>query len=259
MRSFSARPAMRLFVFFLLMIFLLANILGFLTPVSVEAAGVSFATNHDTYYGYSIHYPKTWKVTHTAAHSTTFVAPGTATPCQVKVNVSRKVMTAQKALTTIVPQAAYSVSHITVAGSPAVSFWQYVSGVQTAAGTTSASTRKVVVAQANNAQGVNQYTLSLNLFSTAFVQHNGKTEATGCENNFTTMTSSLLLPSGTTNGLAKVIPGVLTDPNNPAIVYAEGHWSWTYYNHLSSDPNSYYCVDYNQSTEQCAPRLTYLE
>ncbi len=247
MRPFSIRPARRRFVVFPLLIVLfplisvlLANILGFLTPKSGEAASINFATYHDTYYGYSIPYPKTWKVTNTATHSVTFVAPGTATPCQVSVNVTRKVMTAQKALTAIVPQGAYSISHPTVAGLPAVSFWQYTSGVQTATGTTSASTRNVVIAQANKANGVNEYTLSLNLFRAAFAQQSGKTAATGCENNFTAMTSSLQIPSGGTNGLTKAVPGVLTDPNNPAIVYAENYWDNNYYD-PSNTTDDLYC------------------
>src|SRR6266581_2090896 len=153
MKNIYRKPWFRLLPIVVLIIFLLVDILRLFTP-SGGAAGTGFSTYHDSYYGYSINYPGTWKITHIPAHSAEFVAPGSPATCQVSVNVTREAMIPQKALLGVVPRGAYSVSHRTIDSSQAIAFSQYSSSVQGPDGKfTSASTKKVVVGQANTTHG----------------------------------------------------------------------------------------------------------
>ncbi len=119
MKNIYRKPWFRLLPIVVLIIFLLVDILRLFTP-SGGAAGTGFSIYHDSYYGYSINYPSTWKITHIPAHTSEFVAPGSTATCQVSVNVTREAMIPQKALLSIVPRGAYSVSHRTIDGSPAI-------------------------------------------------------------------------------------------------------------------------------------------
>src|SRR6266699_284579 len=141
MKNIYSKPWFRIFPILVLIIFLLVDILRLYTP-SGGAAGTGFSTYHDSYYGYSINYPNAWKITHAPAHTTEFVAPGSIATCQVSVNVTREAMIPQKALLRAVPQGAYSVSHETIDGSPAIAFSEYSSRVQSTNGYTGASTKK---------------------------------------------------------------------------------------------------------------------
>src|SRR5256714_8070456 len=151
-----------------------------------------------------------------------FVTPGKTATCQVSIEVTRKALTAQKALMSTMPKGAYSISHKTIDGSPALAFSQYSSNVQSPDDKfNSASTKKAVVAQPNTSHGVNLYTLSLGMFRAAFVRSKNTEPHTACESDFEVMTNSLVL--------VNVVPGVLTDPNNPAIQFAEAYWKFTSY------------------------------
>src|SRR5947209_14856876 len=151
MRNFYGRSLWRILPIITLAVVVLVGILGSFNPFGTGAAGTGFSTYHDTFYGYSINYPRVWKVTHDHAHTTIFVAPGSQTPCQVSISATRQATTQQKALTNVVPKGAYSVSHTTISGIPAVSFWQYTQRVQNIQGHIDASTKKVVLAQPNSA------------------------------------------------------------------------------------------------------------
>src|SRR5690242_10754923 len=124
MQYIYRKPWFRILPIVVLAIFLLIDILRLFTPSS-GAAGTGFSTYHDSYYGYSIDYPKIWKVTHVPTHTTEFVAPGLPATCQVSVYVTRKAMIPQKALLSAVPQGSYSVFHKTIDGSPAIVFSEY--------------------------------------------------------------------------------------------------------------------------------------
>ena len=252
MKNLYHKRWFRILPLVVLAMLLFADILRILIPSS-SAASTGFLPYHDSYYGYTIQYPQNWKITHNSSHITIFIAPSTTPTCQVSIAATRKALIAQKALMGAMPQGAYSISHKTIDGSPMLAFSQYSSSAQGPDGKfASASTKKVLVAQPNSAHGVNLYTLSLDMFRAAFVRSKNVEPHTACESDFETMANSLMLAQGA-NGMASVVPGVLTDPNNPAIQYAEGHWSWTYYNHLSSDSHSYYCNSYIEQTLQCDP------
>src|SRR6266699_3599899 len=225
MKNIYRKPWFRLLPIVVLIIFLLVDILRLFTP-SGGAAGTGFSIYHDSYYGYSINYPSTWKITHIPAHTSEFVAPGSTATCQVSVNVTREAMIPQKALLSIVPRGAYSVSHRTIDGSPAIAFSQYSSRIQSANGYTSASTKKVVVAQSNTAHKVNLYTLSLDLFRAAFVRHNNVEPHTACESNFQMMVNSLVLGKDIQAGVVSPASGNIIDTSNPAVNYAENTWNW---------------------------------
>src|SRR5438270_5454490 len=153
MKNIYRRRWFRILPLIVLAVVLFADIIRVFIPSS-NASGTGFSTYHDSFYGYSISYPKDWKITHGSAHITIFVALGKTATCQINIEVTRKALTAQKALMSALPQGAYSISHKTIDGSPALSFSQYSSSVLGPDGKfTSSSTKKLVVAQTNTAHG----------------------------------------------------------------------------------------------------------
>src|SRR6266852_4616197 len=102
MKQIHRRWLWRLLPVLVLIIFVLVDILRLFTP-SGQAASTDFLTYHDSYYGYSIDYPKTWKINHGSAHNTMFVAPGSFATCQVGMLVTGKAMIPQKALLAAIP------------------------------------------------------------------------------------------------------------------------------------------------------------
>jgi|GEM_PF-2438291 len=224
MKQLHRRWLWRLLPVLVLIIFVLVDILRLFTP-SGEAAATGFLTYHDSYYGYSIGYPKTWKVAHSPATTTEFVAPGSSATCQVGVLVVSKAMIPQKALLAAIPQGAYAISHSTLNGFPSVGFSHYSSNVRGADGRfTSASAQNIVVAQPNAARGANLYTLSLDMFQGAFVRHNNVEQHTACESNFKAMANSLVLGKGANGAFANVVSNDTS--SNPAVTYAETAWDW---------------------------------
>ena len=242
MKQIYRKPWFRILPIVVLIIFLLVDVLRLFTP-SGSAAGTGFSTYHDSYYGYTINYPSTWKMMHNPVHTTEFVAPGSPATCQISVNVTREAMIPQKALLSVVPRGAYSISHRIIDGSPAIAFSQYSSSVLGPDGKfTSASTKKVVVGQGNTAHGVNLYSLALDMYRAAFVRSKNDESHTACESDFEVMANSLKLPTGT-NGVASVVS--FDASNNPAMQYANSHWNWTNY----LDTSDLYCTyadGYNQ-------------
>src|SRR5579863_7467020 len=117
MKQLHRRWLWRLLPVLVLIIFVLVDILRLFTP-SGEAAATGFLTYHDSHYGYSIDYPKTWKVVQSPSTTTEFVAPGLSATCQVGVLVTSKAMIPQKALLAAIPQGVYAISHSTVSGFP---------------------------------------------------------------------------------------------------------------------------------------------
>ena len=144
----------------------------------------------------------------------------------------------------MVPRGAYSIAHSTIDGSPAIAFSQY-SSVQGPDGKfTSASTKKVVVGQANTAHGANLYSLTLDMYRAAFVRSKNVEPHTACESDLEMMANSLVLSKGLNSGLANVVPKDTS--NNPAVSYAEEAWNW-------SDPSGHINPpNYDQSNFQCA-------
>ena len=227
MKQIYRKPWFRILPIVVLIIFLLVDVLRLFTP-SGSAAGTGFSTYHDSYYGYTINYPSTWKMIHNPVHTTEFAAPGSPATCQISINVTREAMIPQKALLSVVPRGAYSVSHSTIDGSPAIVFSQYSSSVQGPDGKfTSASTKKVVVGQGNTAHGVNLYSLALDMYRAAYLRSKNVEQHTACESDFEVMANALVLSKGMNGGLGKAASGVRTDPGNLAILYATGHWNWT--------------------------------
>ena len=197
MKQIYRKPWFRILPIVVLIIFLLVDVLRLFTP-SGSAAGTGFSTYHDSYYGYTINYPSTWKMIHNPVHTTEFAAPGSPATCQISINVTREAMIPQKALLSVVPRGAYSVSHSTIDGSPAIVFSQYSSSVQGPDGKfTSASTKKVVVGQGNTAHGVNLYSLALDMYRAAYLRSKNVEPHTACESDFEVMTNSLVLSKGT--------------------------------------------------------------
>jgi hypothetical protein len=94
MKQIYRKPWFRILPIVVLIIFLLVDVLRLFTP-SGSAAGTGFSTYHDSYYGYTINYPSTWKMIHNPVHTTEFVAPGSPATCQISVNVTREAMVHQ--------------------------------------------------------------------------------------------------------------------------------------------------------------------
>ena len=157
-----------------------------------------------------------------------FLSPGPQSVCQVNVSVQAQTGKVTSALQAVVPPDAVSVTHLTVAGAPAVSYWRYPSITKGASAQVDTLIHMVVVAQGNSAGGVNLYTLLSTTYARPGENQQALLADTTCGPSFSAMMGSLALPGGA-HGSTRPAPQNLAGGSMAgAIQYANKAWNWKF-------------------------------